>query len=167
MGAFSDAMKQAACDRKEEIDQHAKLVLDFALPQIKRYDGCDKEVLYFIGSVRYHKGGKYEEAIDSLFISGYCYYFALMLKEAFGRGMICNNGRSHIVWLDGTNQNTDVAYDITGVYTDYEVLIPVKAMGETILDFMHVPGLVHNTTDKEVAELINRFKGKPDLGRYV
>lgn len=144
-----------------------ELINKFIAPQLERYKGCDRDVLQFIASARYHMGYSSEVVLDEFFLTGWCYYFALMLKEAFKRGVICNNGRSHIIWLDGTNQFTDVAYDITGVYTDYEVLIPVKAMGMTIFDFMNIPGLVHKTTEQEVNELVNSFKGVSDFRRYV
>lgn len=143
------------------------LISKFIEPQIEKYPGCDKDVLRFIAEFRYHDGLKSEAVVDPLFLTGYCYYFAVMLKEAFHRGIICCNGRSHIVWLDGTNQETDIAYDITGVYLDYEVLIPVKGMGLAIFDFMHVPGLGHNTSAEEIESLVNTYKRQPDLRRYV
>lgn len=168
MGLFKDSMLRVA-GSEEEI-KHARkeeLVDKFVKPQLERYEGCSKQVLQFIAGVRYHQWLAGEEAIETLFLGGYCYYFAVMLKEAFQRGVVCCNGRSHIVWLDGTDVSKDVAYDICGVYQDYELLIPVKAMGYTIMDFMHVPGLVHNTTEAEVADLTSMFKDVTDLRRYV
>ena len=45
--------------------------------------------------------------------------------------------RGHIVWLDGTDLQNDIAYDITGVYKDYEELRPISYLGTTIVDFLH------------------------------
>ena len=54
------------------------------------------------------------ELIRSLFMDGYCYYFAVILKTAFNRGEICWCAPyAHFIWLD-TN---GIPYDIEGVST--------------------------------------------------
>lgn len=74
--------------------------------------------------------------IEHIFGGGYCYYFAEMLRLAFGGGTVCwVQDRSHIVWLDGTDLETDTAYDINGVYKDYTRLWPVSYLGDMIDDF--------------------------------
>lgn len=88
--------------------------------------------------------GKESSAITRMFCDGYCYYFACILKEAFGRGTICwCEGRGHIVWKD-----TDgVAYDAYGVYDDAE-LRPVEYLGDMLVDFKHT-GEVFTTGNPE------------------
>lgn len=166
MGALGDSLRSASADDYRQHNK-AEMIKKWTGPIKERYPGYDDDVLFFIAYIRFHSGYEGEEVIERLFASGYCYYFALMLQDAFKRGVVCNNGRSHFVWLDGTNPNTDIAYDISGVYADYEVLIPAKAMGECIYDFVHVPGLVHNTSKEEIEYLTNLFKNADDLGGYV
>lgn len=52
------------------------------------------------------------EIIWQTFTAGYCYYFAVMLKDAFQRGEICWCAPyGHICWVD----DNGVPYDISGV----------------------------------------------------
>ena len=44
---------------------------------------------------------KVSNPIASLFTNGFCYYFAVILKDAFNRGEICwHKNYGHIVWRD-------------------------------------------------------------------
>ena len=76
------------------------------------------------------------EVICKTFTNGYCYYFAVMLKEAFGRGAVCWAApHSHMAWVD-TN---GCPYDIEGVCaTETDYFIPVHYMGHHLQGFMHV-----------------------------
>jgi hypothetical protein len=91
-----------------------------------------------------------EKGIDivaKVFSQGYCYYFAIMLKEAFNRGEICMTiDNAHVVWVDDDN----VAYDINGVFNWYPdtcnkdnfwngELIPVEKIPNYIESFKHIP----------------------------
>ena len=53
--------------------------------------------------------------IADVFTKGFCYYFAIILKEAFHCGEIymTSNDR-HIVWV-----KNNIAYDINGVFNKY------------------------------------------------
>ena len=105
-----------------------------------RYKDVDMEVLKFIANISFFQNtlGTQTDAIYNLFSSGYCYYFANMLKSAFHRGMVCwVVNRGHIVWLDGIDLKYDIAYDIGGVFEDYEELRPVEYLGTTICNFIH------------------------------
>lgn len=154
---------------EEEACENAPTQEEWTKSSLKTFKGCDEKVIKFIGDVRYHaypyNGNKYTDDIRRLFESGYCYYFAVMLKEAFQRGTICNvNGRSHIVWVDGDVDNLEksIAYDIDGVYYDYEPesLIPVEFLGDIINGFKHVEGLESNTSRQEVEEKVNAWKNR-------
>ena len=46
------------------------------------------------------RDGESGEQIDHLFSAGYCYYFASMLKTAFGGQLCWAQDRGHIVWAD-------------------------------------------------------------------
>lgn len=105
-----------------------------------RFKKADQNVLKFISKVSFFPDRDCIEnnSIDHLFCAGYCFYFANMLKIAFNRGTVCwSVNRGHIVWLDGTDTDNDIAYDITGIYYDYEELRPVEYLGGLILDYMH------------------------------
>lgn len=100
---------------------------------------ASQEVIDFIDDIYASQPREHNEAIRSLFHNGYCYYFANMLKMAFGRGTVClAYPFGHIVWLD-----TDgIAYDIEGVtISEYEKLVDIECLPELKYDFMHVRGL--------------------------
>lgn len=82
-----------------------------------------------------------------VFRNGYCYYFAIMLKDAFNRGEVCMTyDCRHVVWVDDDN----VAYDINGIFGWYAetsnkdnywngLLVPVEKIPNYIESFKHVP----------------------------
>lgn len=124
--------------------------------QLQQFPKADKQVLKFIADIVYHSGdGKPTETITHLFTAGYCYYFALMLQTAFQRGTICYAYyEGHIVWLDGTSQEKDIAYDIWGVNKRWEYLIPIEKIRNGIWDFMHVSGKQSEMEDQEIIKLL-------------
>lgn len=123
--------------------------------QKQNYSKADETVLWFIADVLFHSGNQGREIIRNLFRAGYCYYFACMLKDAFQRGTICYAYyEGHFVWLDGDNQEKDIAYDIEGVNKDWEYLIPVDKIGDGIWDFKHVKGKQSNMEDNEIIALL-------------
>ena len=74
--------------------------------------------------------------IRKTFMSGYCYYFALIMKEAMQRGTICwACPFSHVVWKDEDGK----AYDIDGEYVSDAVLIPIDDKNRK-----YFRGLLHN-----------------------
>lgn len=100
-----------------------------------RFAEADKDVITFIADILFHGDSG---VIYNLFACGYCYYFACMLKEAFGRGTVCwHKGFSHVVWVD----EDDIAYDIGGIFMDYEKggLVPIEELGEQVIQFKHTP----------------------------
>lgn len=98
--------------------------------------GGSKDVLDFIADICYSQR-EGAETIYILFDCGYCYYFAIMLKDAFNRGEVCwHRNHSHIVWVD-TN---GIAYDIGGVFYDYKEgdLLPAEdSLGDMLIEFKH------------------------------
>lgn len=85
--------------------------------------------------------------IEKVFTNGYCYYFAIMLKDVFNRGEVCMTyDHKHVVWIDDDN----VAYDINGMFGWYPdtankdnywngELIPVEKIPNYISSFKHIP----------------------------
>lgn len=128
----------------------------FITEQIKL--GADKQVIKFIDKLLYHNGKDYYdvESIIHLFKEGYCYYFAHMLQTAFHRGTVCwaaPNG--HFIWCDTDN----TPYDIEGLYFgEAKEFIPEQYLGDMIYDFLHIPGVEHNTTDTEIKACIERYR---------
>ena len=141
------------------IKQRKEYIEKFVEDNLKFYPDASKEVLRFIADFLYHGVLKIElkdsaESIRSTFRAGYCYYFALMLNKAFGRGCLCWTAPfSHIVWMD-----TDgTPYDIEGVHSgENEYYIPIEYLGESIQSFMHVPGAKVYVRDTD--EIINEYK---------
>ena len=67
------------------------------------------------------------------------------------RGVVCFAYPSlDIVWVD--NDNT--AYDINGIYMDYDKLINVDLLCEGIIDYKHVPSVVSNIDPEELDEKV-------------
>lgn len=101
---------------------------------------ADEKVLKFIYDfIGLQRTSESAKVIYTQFESGYCYYFAVMLRTAFNRGTICwHHNCGHVVWKDDNN----VAYDIGGVFYDYDDintdLLPVdESLGELLIDFKH------------------------------
>ena len=104
------------------------------------------------------------EAIEKVFRTGYCYYFAIMLKEAFNRGIVCMTyDHKHVVWMDDDN----VAYDIDGMFGWFPetaskdnywngLFIPVEKLPNYINSFKHIPDMPG--TDKIGMEEFDKIK---------
>ena len=106
--------------------------------------GCDSEHI--------------QKAIQKKFTEGYCYYFATMLKKAFGRGEICWVAPDyHIVWLDTDNR----VYDIDGLYSLKEhktmYLIPEKYLGSFIHDFEHKTNSIITTPRADILNVVKQY----------
>lgn len=129
----------------------AKYLTDILYYQIKRKP--DENVLNFIDKFALSKGADaYNNIIQPLFRSGYCYYFAIMLKDAFNdEGELCLCcPYGHIVWM-----YKGVPYDIEGVYNgEAELFIPLRFLSTVdIMSFKHV------LTDEELGgELDAEYK---------
>lgn len=119
---------------------------------------ADETVLGFIYDFVWKKAASEEEyeMIRSLFMDGYCYYFATMLKTAFSRGEICWCAPfGHFVWMD----ENGVPYDIEGVSTaEAEYYIPERYVAEGLDDFKHVPGKSFGATKAYIGKAIECYK---------
>lgn len=132
--------------------------MDISYPGLNCFDGSDNRVLQFIYDFVHHEGEDNQEVISHLFRAGYCYYFAEILKNAFHRGQIClAYPFGHIVWLDGSDEDKDIAYDIEGVCDNYEHLIPISYLRKTIQDFKHVPGEDCYADEIKCEEIYKRY----------
>lgn len=147
----------------------------------KIHPKADEEVLRFIYDFSVKQGyGEAEEVLYQQFANGYCYYFACILKVAFNRGEICWAAPfGHIVWVD----ENGIPYDISGVNeSETDDYIPEYMMGDTILDFKHIAGKTHDTTDQEIAKMqldwqdirskqfggdVTKIKTKEDAEKYL
>lgn len=77
--------------------------------QYKVYRSADAKVLNFIDRFR-----SQSKDLSRIFTQGYCYYFAAMLKDAFGGDIYLSPETDHIIWSDDKN----IFYDINGVCND-------------------------------------------------
>lgn len=125
-----------------------------------KYDSiANKDVLKFILDFNWKDDSRTandQEIIRSQFMSGYCYYFAVILKTAFNRGEVCWCAPfSHICWVD-----TDgTPYDIEGVCSSScDYYIPVSYISEGIADFMHVPGRNFGASEEYIYNAIEKYK---------
>lgn len=104
----------------------------------KKYPSCSEDILGFIYDFCncHNEEPEASEIIERFFRAGYCYYFALMLKDAFGGEVIWLKYRSHIVWRD---TRTNTLYDVCGVCTDYteEEIIPFDIVKYGLESFRH------------------------------
>ena len=92
------------------------------------------------------------DALRKLYMAGYCYYFAMMLKAAFNRGEVYITAPyGHVVWRD----IDDHYYDIEGEYIgDVEAMIPVTDPFCSIKDFKHLGEKDHLGASKEQIEFL-------------
>lgn len=117
----------------------------------------DKTVIQFITEAITSVDRKNsDDVLYDFFHAGYCYYFSLMLKEAFGRGQICWCAPyGHICWQD----ENGVGYDIGGICdSECDFYIPVSYIKEGLLDFLHIPGKVFNASQEYINNAIGTFK---------
>lgn len=118
----------------------------------------NEKVLAFIGNItEYHYPNSLkQDAVYELFTSGYCYYFALMLKDAFQRGEVCWCAPyGHICWVDDNGH----PYDIYGTcHSECDYLIPVSYIQDGLTDFKHVPGKTFAASEEYMQEAIQRFE---------
>lgn len=111
-----------------------------------------------------------QECLREKFRCGYCYYFAHMLKTAFGRGTVCWAAPyGHFVWVDeGTDKyETDYdkirTYDIEGKYNPKEhgvlYLIPEEFLNEHIKDFLHTPdsNKLQGATKADLIKIVKNY----------
>lgn len=115
----------------------------------------NSQVLEFINKfITKQKDIKSREVIYNQFRNGYCYYFAIILKNAFNRGEICiAYPFGHIVWIDD-----GIPYDIGGVYDGESTeFIPISYLGNLIEDFMHVPGKNHFASTDDIKRIYEAY----------
>lgn len=140
---------------KEHITQNQaeRFLAEYMLRELHVISGkeaADKQVLSFINDFR-----EDDKSIRQKFCAGYCYYFAVMLKDAFHRGEICWCAPlGHICWVD----DNGVPYDIDGVCdSDCNFFIPIRYIREGIEDFRHVPGREFNASREYIQNAIQTF----------
>lgn len=140
---------------KEHITQNQaeRFLAEYMLRELHVISGkeaADKDVISFIeGFLGDH------EIIWQTFTAGYCYYFAVMLKDAFQRGEICWCAPyGHICWVD----DNGVPYDISGVCdSECDFYIPVRYIPEGIADFKHIPHKAFNASKEYIETAIQTF----------
>ena len=111
-----------------------------------------QEVLDFINNFKNHSNVPYY--IERLFRSGYCYYFAEILKSAFNRGELCWCAPlGHIIWMDIDG----IPYDIEGInQSDCLAYIPIKYMGDAINDFKRTDKCF-NASKNDIIQIIQKY----------
>lgn len=115
-----------------------------------------KKVLNFIKNFSLSFGIEtYDEVMYPLFTSGYCYYFANMLKSAFDVGTLCLcYPYGHIVYMKDY-----VPYDITGKYEgEEELFIPIKYLDkEDLENFKHISDKINKKTKEYTESVANKY----------
>ena len=137
-----------------------KYVRELLSQEMANYPDADKNVLEFIFSFLCSHAVNIDDTahVRKIFMDGYCYYFAVMLQNAFPGGKIVWCAPyGHIAY-----EYNAIVYDIEGVnISDVEDYIPIEHIGERISEFKHVPGVHFNfeeTTTTDINEMINNFK---------
>jgi len=99
---------------------------------------ASREILDFINGF-VGPNAQRKKILSEVFTQGYCYYFALILKDAFGEmiAYIQRDGLHHIVWLDTRENGSGLAYDIDGVVEEYEFLVPAIDLLSDLESFRH------------------------------
>ena len=124
----------------------------------KSYPKANKDVIDFIINFNWHNDTSMvcQEIIRSHFRAGWCYYFAIILKEAFNRGEICWCAPyGHICWVD----EDGIPYDIEGVCdSECEYYIPIKYIKEGLADFKHVTNIKFNASKEYIENAIIQYE---------
>lgn len=98
------------------------------------------DVLTFIGKVNAFSSEEerkcFSTSIEKLFTNGFCYYFAVMLHDAFGGTIVWHKGHKHILWMD----ENGIVYDIFGVYDGdiKENFIPIDEVEKSHPGFLEL-----------------------------
>lgn len=130
-------------------------LLEFYKTEDKYKDAVNMHVIAFIDAVVNFPGvnGKSSTIITQFFSAGYCYYFANILKMAFGGRVCWVQDYSHIVWVDcKANATLDdiqasIAYDITGVFEEYTRLWPIEYLGDGIIPYKQNGEVFHRSKE--------------------
>lgn len=120
-------------------------------------DKADQQVLSFIHSfVSFFPSEEQNNAVCEIFSSGYCYYFAAMLKEAFQRGTVSWCAPyGHICWVD----ENGTPYDIYGICdSECVYFIPVSYIQEGLADFKHIPGEGFGADEAYIKQAVSQFE---------
>lgn len=132
--------------------------------KMKNHTLQQKQVLSFINSFCSDAGQRISacdprdviDGISSFYRAGWCYYFATILKTAFGRGKVCWMAPfSHVAWedTDGT------VYDVEGIYVgEAFYAIPEEYCGLHMLGFLHSPAYPEKNHYSSKEELIGIVK---------
>lgn len=138
---------------KEDKENHFRISIDYGCEaiskekwienQLKQFPRADEKILTFIANMGCHSQFNRVsdvEAIRYLFHAGYCYHFAVILKEMFGGTITWHKGFSHIVWTnDKVITKDSIFYDIEGVFYDYadDEMVPATVLGDELEYFKH------------------------------
>lgn len=120
-------------------------------------DNHQEEVFKFISDFTMYleANGVYSCNLGHVFVTGYCYHFAHILKAAFRRGevYICAPN-SHVVWRDVDNRY----YDFDGEYVNHSVTyVPVTDPVSHWEDFAR-NGIEHEgATEEDIQYLIAKY----------
>lgn len=120
-------------------------------------DNHQEEVFKFIEDfiMQSEANGISSDNLRNIFMAGYCYHFAHMLKAAFNRGevYICAP-YGHVVWRDEDNRY----YDFDGEYVNHSATyIPVSDPESHWQDFAH-NGIEHaGATEEDIHNLITKY----------
>lgn len=117
-----------------------------------------QEVLHFIGGMHAYayRTGISIDMMHRMFMCGYCWYFAEMLKYMFGRGEACWCAPlGHFKWVD-TDGND---YDAEGcAFRDCDYYIESRYLGRALDDFRHIRGRSFNADVYDIENIISRWK---------
>lgn len=117
----------------------------------------NEKIIEFIGNFYKSNDKSHEECevIRKQFRNGYCYHFAVILRDLFPGGEMCIAAPfGHIVYV-----YENIPYDVEGVYdgeaTDF---IPISFLGDRITNFKHIPGEYVKETVDDVANTIKAYR---------
>lgn len=138
MGILKDVIDMATKEFVEDGDR--KILFDMwkyeqhtLANKAADYGKPDDRILKFIFDAWTACGMRDAEVIRKFFRTGYCYYFALMLQDAFPGGkLVWAKPYGHICYL-----YNDVPYEIEGVYPGDGTLVPMEELGDTFEAYRH------------------------------
>lgn len=125
---------------------------------LAKVPGADSQVLYFISDLMTCAACTEDEyeVVRSTFRAGYCWHFAHMLKNTFGRGEVCWAAPfAHFVWVD----ENGIPYDAEGVNDGEQAYnIPEEYVDDMLDDFRHIPGRDCNAPKERILGAIRAYE---------
>lgn len=126
---------------------------------------ADERVIEFIANMRYSLSPNGSKDLSEFFLNKYQFYFAAILKVAFGRGDIrFDIDTGTIVWYD-TDHN--ISYNYDGVFLTNHIPVNLSFAKEAGIDYKLVPKPETTAVQPKAAKRYTTYGFYPEHGSFI